>query len=134
MKRIRDPFSSHPKRGPKEGPKSQWVEKGEERVKNTRQEGTMGRLARLGLGLTRLTERWVPDSWIIAVVLTLTVAMLALTIGGATPGGSRRLGQRIVGPAGADDAVYTDDGGIVCLCGLTTAQTLPGMASFTSRP
>ncbi len=26
----------------------------------------MGRLARLGLELTRLTERWVPDSWIIA--------------------------------------------------------------------
>src|SRR5262245_49322473 len=46
----------------------------------------MGRLARLGLGLTRLTERWVPDSWVIAVVLTLTVAVLAMTAGGAAPG------------------------------------------------
>jgi short-chain fatty acids transporter len=46
----------------------------------------MGRLARLGLGLTRLTERWVPDSWIIAVVLTLTVAVLTMTVGGAAPG------------------------------------------------
>lgn len=46
----------------------------------------MGRLARLGLGLTRLTERWVPDSWIIAVVLTMTVAILAMTVGGATLG------------------------------------------------
>ncbi|NOT58173.1 MAG: TIGR00366 family protein, partial [Deltaproteobacteria bacterium] len=46
----------------------------------------MGRLARLGPELTRLTERWVPDSWIIAVVLTMTVAVLAMTAGGATPG------------------------------------------------
>ena len=46
----------------------------------------MGRLARLGLGLTRLTERWVPDSWVIAVVLTIIVAVLAMTIGGAAPG------------------------------------------------
>jgi hypothetical protein len=29
----------------------------------------MGILARLGLALTRWTERWVPDSWIIAVML-----------------------------------------------------------------
>jgi short-chain fatty acids transporter len=46
----------------------------------------MGSLARLGLSLTRLTERWVPDSWIIAVVLTLTVAVLAITAGRAAPG------------------------------------------------
>ena len=46
----------------------------------------MGRLARLGIALTRLTERWVPDSWIIAVILTLVVTFLALTVGGASPG------------------------------------------------
>ncbi len=35
--------------------------------------------------MTRWTERWVPDSWVIAVMLTLFVALLALTIGGASP-------------------------------------------------
>lgn len=45
----------------------------------------MGILARLGLALTRWTERWVPDSWVIAVVLTLVVALLAMTAGGASP-------------------------------------------------
>jgi short-chain fatty acids transporter len=44
----------------------------------------MGILARLGLALTRWTERWVPDSWIIAVMLTLVVALLATTVGGAS--------------------------------------------------
>jgi short-chain fatty acids transporter len=44
----------------------------------------MGILARLGLTLTRWTERWVPDSWVIAVVLTLVVALLAMTVGGAS--------------------------------------------------
>jgi len=44
----------------------------------------MGSLARLGLALTRWTERWVPDSWVIAVVLTLVVALLAMTVGGAS--------------------------------------------------
>jgi short-chain fatty acids transporter len=45
----------------------------------------MGTLARLGLTFTRWTERWIPDSWIIAVMLTLTVALLAVTVGGASP-------------------------------------------------
>jgi short-chain fatty acids transporter len=45
----------------------------------------MGILARLGLALTRWTERWVPDSWVIAVVLTLVVALLAMILGGASP-------------------------------------------------
>ena len=44
----------------------------------------MGILARLGLALTHFTERWVPDSWVIAVLLTLIVAVLAMTIGGAS--------------------------------------------------
>lgn len=45
----------------------------------------MGVLAKTGLGLTRWTERWIPDSWVIAVILTLVVALLALTAGGASP-------------------------------------------------
>lgn len=45
----------------------------------------MGILARFGLTLTRWTERWVPDSWVIAVLLTLVVALLAMTMGGASP-------------------------------------------------
>ena len=45
----------------------------------------MGILARLGLALTRWTECWVPDSWIIAVILTLVVAFLAMTVSGASP-------------------------------------------------
>lgn len=44
-----------------------------------------GILPRLGLALTRWTERWVPDSWIIAVILTLVVALLAMTVSGASP-------------------------------------------------
>lgn len=41
-------------------------------------------LAHLGLSLTRWTERWVPDSWVIAVMLTLVVAFLAMAVGGAS--------------------------------------------------
>jgi short-chain fatty acids transporter len=41
-------------------------------------------LAQLGLALTRWTERWVPDSWVIAVMLTLVVAFLAVTVGEAS--------------------------------------------------
>src|SRR5215203_4144188 len=44
----------------------------------------MGILARLGLSITRWTERWVPDSWVIAVFLTLVVAGLAMAIGKAS--------------------------------------------------
>ena len=42
-------------------------------------------LARAGLVLTRWTERWIPDSWVIAVMLSLCVAGLAMTVGGASP-------------------------------------------------
>ena len=42
-------------------------------------------LARWGMTLTRWTERWIPDSWVIAVMLTLVVALLAITVGGASP-------------------------------------------------
>ena len=42
-------------------------------------------LARVGLALTRWTERWIPDSWVIAVMLSLFVACLAMTVGGASP-------------------------------------------------
>jgi short subunit fatty acids transporter len=45
----------------------------------------MGILARAGLAITRWTERWVPDSWVIAVFLTLVVAGLAVGVGGASP-------------------------------------------------
>ena len=45
----------------------------------------MGVLARAGLALTRWTERWIPDSWVIAVMLSLCVAGLAMTVGGASP-------------------------------------------------
>ena len=45
----------------------------------------MGMLARIGLVLTRWTERWIPDSWVIAVMLSLCVAGLAMTVGGASP-------------------------------------------------
>ena len=45
----------------------------------------MGILARLGLAITRWTERWVPDSWVIAVFLTLIVAGLTIGVGGASP-------------------------------------------------
>lgn len=44
----------------------------------------MGILAQLGLAFTRWTERWIPDSWVIAVLLTLVVAFLSVTIGGAS--------------------------------------------------
>src|ERR1043165_3981240 len=44
----------------------------------------MGALAKAGLGATRITERWIPDSWVIAVILTLIVTALAVTVGGAS--------------------------------------------------
>lgn len=46
----------------------------------------IGILAQCGLALTRWTERWVPDSWVIAVMLTLVVACLAVVVGGASAG------------------------------------------------
>jgi len=45
----------------------------------------MAILARAGVAMTRWTERWIPDSWVIAVILTLVVALLSITIGGASP-------------------------------------------------
>jgi len=44
----------------------------------------MGILAQLGLAITRFTERWAPDSWVIAVMLTIFVAVLAMSVGGAS--------------------------------------------------
>ncbi len=44
----------------------------------------MGILARLGLALTRWTERWVSDSWVIATMLTLVITLLVMTVGRAS--------------------------------------------------
>ena len=41
-------------------------------------------LRAVGLGLSRWTERWVPDAWVICMMLTVVVCGLALTGGGAT--------------------------------------------------
>ncbi|HAN31111.1 MAG TPA: short-chain fatty acid transporter [Myxococcales bacterium] len=41
------------------------------------------RLQKLGAGLTRWTIRWVPDAWIVAILLTLLVWILAVWLGGA---------------------------------------------------
>lgn len=38
----------------------------------------------VGASLTRITERWIPDSWVICVFLTAVVMVLAVVRGGAT--------------------------------------------------
>jgi short-chain fatty acids transporter len=40
----------------------------------------------MGAGLSRFTERWVPDAWVICMMLTAVVCLLAVTGGGASPG------------------------------------------------
>ena len=42
-------------------------------------------LARAGSILTQWTQRSIPDSWVIAVILSMVVAILAMTLGGASP-------------------------------------------------
>ena len=46
---------------------------------------TSSRLAVLGSRLTAFTTRWVPDAWVIAVLLTLFVYALAVFVAGAPP-------------------------------------------------
>lgn len=43
------------------------------------------RLGRIGASLTRFTLRWVPDAWVVAVLLSLLVWLLAVLVGGAAP-------------------------------------------------
>jgi short-chain fatty acids transporter len=45
------------------------------------------RLERLALRFTGLSERWLPDAFIFALVATVVVVIAGLTTGGATPGG-----------------------------------------------
>jgi len=37
----------------------------------------LGKFRDLGEGLTRFTERWVPDSWVICMMLTAIALLLA---------------------------------------------------------
>ncbi|MEY3014378.1 MAG: hypothetical protein RIT45_3113 [Pseudomonadota bacterium] len=43
------------------------------------------RLGRLGAALTVFTMRWVPDAWVVAVLLSFVVWALAIVVGGAAP-------------------------------------------------
>jgi short-chain fatty acids transporter len=45
----------------------------------------LDRLRDLGAALSRVTERWVPDSWVICLILTVIAFALALFGAGATP-------------------------------------------------
>lgn len=42
-------------------------------------------LRRTGAALSDWTERWIPDAWVIAMILTAVIVVLALTAGGASP-------------------------------------------------
>jgi len=44
-------------------------------------------LERVALRCTELSERWLPDAFIFALLATVTVVIAGLTAGGATPGG-----------------------------------------------
>jgi short subunit fatty acids transporter len=39
----------------------------------------------LGSGLSRFTERWVPDAWVICMILTAIALLLATLGAGASP-------------------------------------------------
>lgn len=43
------------------------------------------RIKRVALRLTNWTERWVPDAWVVALMLTLVVFLIAIAWGGETP-------------------------------------------------
>lgn len=42
-------------------------------------------ISRFAGALTLWSQRWVPDAYIIAVILTAIVFVLAIVVGGATP-------------------------------------------------
>ncbi len=75
----------------------------------------------LGAGLSRLTERWIPDAWVICMLLTL--AALVLAVGGAG--------------AGVDEAVLAWGAGVWDLLGLAMQFTIIFVAAHAcvaSRP
>jgi short-chain fatty acids transporter len=47
--------------------------------------GPLGSLQNLGIRLTGWTERWVPDAWVVALLLTLPVFLAAIIWGDADP-------------------------------------------------
>ena len=57
-------------------------------MKEVREESTTGGglefFQNLGLGLTAWTERWIPDAWIVALILTIIVYILTLIFGKVT--------------------------------------------------
>ncbi|MCZ6462745.1 MAG: TIGR00366 family protein [Proteobacteria bacterium] len=81
----------------------------------------LDRLRDLGAGLSRFTERWVPDAWVICMMLTAVA--LALAIGGAG--------------AGVEEAVLAWGGGVWNLLTLAMQFTIAMVAAHacvTSRP
>lgn len=48
----------------------------------------LGMLRDTALGLTRWTHRWVPDAWIVAIILTIIVFFMALAWGGTSLNGT----------------------------------------------
>ncbi|NQZ97959.1 MAG: short-chain fatty acid transporter [Myxococcales bacterium] len=78
-------------------------------------------LRSLGAGLSRITERWVPDSWVICMGLTAVV--LALAVGGAG--------------AGVEEAVVAWGDGVWTLLSLGMQFAISLVAAYacvTSRP
>lgn len=54
-------------------------------------------ISRLAGALTLWSQRWVPDAYIIAVILTAIVFVLAIVVGGATPLKLSTLGEAAFG-------------------------------------
>ena len=75
----------------------------------------------IGAGLTRLTERWVPDAWVICMILTVLALFLAIFGAGASP----------------EQAVLAWGGGLWHLLELAMQFTLAMVAAYAcvvSRP
>ncbi|MCG2634998.1 MAG: TIGR00366 family protein [Gammaproteobacteria bacterium] len=79
------------------------------------------RLKRVGMGVSRVTERWVPDAWVICMALTIVVFLVAI------------LGAGV----GIQEAALAWSGGIWGLLTFTmqlTMTLLTAYACVTSRP
>ena len=81
----------------------------------------LDRLRNLGVALSRITERWVPDSWVVCMILTAIA--LALAIGGAG--------------AGVEEAILAWGDGVWVLLTLAMQFTIAMVAAHacvSSRP
>jgi short-chain fatty acids transporter len=106
-------------------------------MNEARGEGGLGaRFGALGEALTSLTMRWVPDAWVVAVLLTVGVWALAVVLAGAPPWTGEVPAPACVADArcGAFDAWSAGVWKLLALSGQFALALVAAQAVATSRP